>query len=383
MLKKIYIKNINSIDVCEIDFNKGSYKFLQDNVNGDIVNPIAIYGHNGSGKSSFMNAISQFISLLSMPAESLVPFVVNNFLFEEGKNKGDSEKLRGSIKLEFELNGDEYIYFLETTRKNYIHEEYLYLNDKLYFNFDGKKYSYKELEYDVSTKTNSKLVPFLRILASSEITDSIIQTVFTYLKSFTHVNVSLINRGMFVTSTLFTNTNIFDLLTTHSDEVKEIFKKYATFPVYSIEKDNKTLPNGLVAAQYNVVLEDGNFIGRLPYQMISTGMQNQSILLSLILSMPKESAMFIDEADIALHPSVFEPFLEIIKKRKIQIVLTLHNTFAMQFLRPDQIYFAKWSKGFSRFYRLSKIYPNIREVNNIEKMYLSTLFDEAIDSNEK
>ena len=117
--------------------------------------------------------------------------------------------------------------------------------------------------------------------------------------------------------------------------------------------------------------------------MISVGMQNQSILLSLILSMPKNSVLFIDEVDIALHPSALKSFLEVIRKKEIQVVLTLHNTYAMQFLRPDQIYFSKWSHGFSSYYRLSKIYPNIREVNNIEKMYLSTLFDGAIEDNEK
>ena len=51
-------------------------------------------------------------------------------------------------------------------------------------------------------------------------------------------------------------------------------------------------------------------------------------------------------------------------------------------MRPDQVYFAKWAKGFSNYYRLSKIYPNIREINNIEKMYLSSTFDEEMKEDE-
>lgn len=47
-------------------------------------------------------------------------------------------------------------------------------------------------------------------------------------------------------------------------------------------------------------------------------------------------------------------------------------------MRPDQIYFANWKNCSSSYSRLSRIYPNIREINNIEKMYLSSLFDEAI-----
>ena len=49
MLNKIVIKNINSIEKCEIDFTKGNYKFAEENLFDNVVNPIAIYGHNGSG----------------------------------------------------------------------------------------------------------------------------------------------------------------------------------------------------------------------------------------------------------------------------------------------------------------------------------------------
>lgn len=383
MLKKIVIKNINSIKVCEIDFQKGNYKFAENNVLEDLVNPIVIYGYNGSGKSAVMNAMQQFISLMIMPVEALTPFVVNNFLYEEYISNKDESLIKGSIGLVFEINSKKYEYFLETSRNNYISKEYLKADGELYFENKNGKYIYKGKDYSFDNKRPSKLVPFLRVLASSEITDPTIQIVHTYIKYFTHVNVSFLTRGGFVTSSLFNNTNTYDLLVSNSENVRKILQKYNTFPVYSIEKDNTLLPNGFIQSQYNLILEDNNFKKKLPYQMISTGMQNQSILLSLLLSMPKDSVLFIDEVDIALHPSTIKSFLDVIREKKMQVVLTLHNTYAMQFLRPDQIYFAKWSQGFSSYYRLSKIYPNIREVNNIEKMYLSTLFDGAIDDNDK
>ena len=113
---------------------------------------------------------------------------------------------------------------------------------------------------------------------------------------------------------------------------------------------------------------------KLSLAFMSDGMMNQSILLSLILSMPNDSIIFIDELERALHPSALESFIEIVKNKKIQLVFSSHNTSVLQTLRPDQVYFAKWKNGFSNMYRLSKIYPAIREVNNIEKMYLSGLF---------
>ena len=112
-------------------------------------------------------------------------------------------------------------------------------------------------------------------------------------------------------------------------------------------------------------------------------MKNQSALLSILVSMPEHSVLFVDELEQALHPSAIKSFLEVVKSKNIQLVFSSHNTFILQMLRPDQIYFSKWSEGFSAYYRLSKIYPNIREVNNIEKMYLSSIFDGAIEENEQ
>lgn len=379
MLRKLIIRNINSVDVCEIDFTKGNYKFANENILGDYVNPIVIYGHNGSGKSSVMSAMAQFITLLTQPVESLGPFIVNNFLFEEyAKDQiHNQEKVKGSVELCFDIGNDVYVYYLETSRHlSAISKEYLLKNQEEYFKRDDKELIYKGEKKAIGLMY--RLAPSLRTLASSEISDVTIQMVFAQISSYTHINVSYINRGSFVTSKLFVNANTYDLLVEKSEEVKKILKEYDNFPVYSIKKSELTAPNGITAPQYDIVFDDGSFKGQLPMAMISTGMQNQSVLLSLLLSMPKDSVLFIDELDIALHPSAIQSFLKVVRERQIQVVMSLHNTNAMQILRPDQVYFAKWKKGFSYYYRLSKIYPNIREINNMEKMYLSSLFDEAI-----
>lgn len=383
MLKKIIIKNINSIENCEIDFSKGNYKFGEENVFQDVVNPIAIYGYNGSGKSSVLTAIGHFISLMYYPAEALTPFVVNDFLFQEYNSEGrrDKNKIKGSICLFFEINHFSFEYFLETSRDNLISKEYLKKDDELYFDRQANNYFvYKKEKYKV--KDYSPLVPFLRILASEEIMDTTIQTIFAYISSFTFVNLPFINRGSFVTSKLFNNTNINDLLVQKSEEVKELLKEYDNFPIYKITKNNMLAPNGLLASQYNLVFDEKGFKKQIPLQMISVGMHNQSLLLSIIATVPENGVVFVDEIDLALHPSTIKSFLKVLRDKHIQVVFTLHNTYALQMMRPDQVYFAKWAKGFSNYYRLSKIYPNIREVNNIEKMYLSSVFDGAIEENE-
>ena len=379
MLRKIVIRNINSIEKCEIDFIKGNYKFGDENVIDDIVNPIAIYGHNGSGKSSALTAIGHFISLMYYPAEALSPFIVNDFLFQEylKSNKQNKEKIKGSILFDFEINGKNFEYFLETSRDGYISSEYLKVEEKFYFKRNKDSYIYKDKEMNI--KGESPLVPLLRILASDDILDLTIQGVFAYISSFTFVNLPFISRGNFVTSKLFNNINIYDLLVKKSEEVMKLLKEYDNFPLYKIVKNNTLAPNGLIASQYSLVFEEDGFKKQLPLSMISVGMHNQSLLLSIISSVPENGVIFIDEVDLALHPTTIKSFLKVLRDKKIQVVFTLHNTYALQMLRPDQVYFAKWSKGFSNFHRLSKVYPNIREVNNIEKMYLSSIFDGAID----
>lgn len=376
MLKKIIINNINSIKTCELDLKKGNYQFLEDNTIDDIANPIALYGHNGSGKTSFFNAIASLISFMIDPVEFLTPFVVNNFLFDEYKNDNDEKKLIGSIELFFSLDGIDYDYFMATSRLGYITDEFLKKNDEVIIKRDRDSYSYNNKPF--SFDNMSFLVPAIRKLASSEINDEIVQKCYSFISSFTFVNLPFINRGAFVTSKMYKNMSLNELLVNYSLEVKEILKNYNGFPVYTIKKKNSLNSSNNPNVGFSLVIEGENFKGELPFEMISAGMKNQSVLLSILLSIPKNGVLFVDELEQALHPSAIASFLKVIKEKKIQLVFSSHNTYILQLLRPDQVYFAKWYNGFTKYARLSKIYPNIREINNMEKMYLSSVFDESI-----
>ena len=378
MLKKMIINNINSINTCELDFKKGNYQFLEDNTIDDIANPIALYGHNGSGKTSIFNAVASLINFMVEPVEFLTPFVVNNFLFEEYKKSKDKDesKITGSIELLFSIDDVDYDYYIETSRLGYISKEFLKKYDEIIIERDRQSYSYNNKPF--SFDNMSFLVPAIRKLASSEINDETIQKCYSFISSFTFVNLPFINRGAFVTSKMYKNMSINELLVNYSEEVKEILKNYNEFPIYSIKKKNSLNSNTNPNTGFSLVIEGENFKGELPFDMISAGMRSQSVLLSILLSMPKNGVLFVDELEQDLHPSAIASFLKVIKEKKIQLVFSSHNTYILQLLRPDQVYFAKWYNGFSKYARLSKIYPNIREINNMEKMYLSSVFDESI-----
>ena len=114
----------------------------------------------------------------------------------------------------------------------------------------------------------------------------------------------------------------------------------------------------------------------IPKILMSSKMIGQSQLLTLLLLMNEDNLLVVDELDRSLHPLVVKEFIKETMNRKVQVIFSSHNTHFLQYLRPDQIFFAKWKNNTSKFNRLSDINENIREVNNIEKMYLSGLFNE-------
>lgn len=376
MLKKIIMKNISSIKECIIDFKKKSYKFLNDNINNGYVNPIGIYGHNGSGKTSFFKGITTLINLFNASVDNLYPFIVNHFLFlDYQKNKKKNPRnIEASINLFFEVNQNEYEYFIETSVTESITKEYLKHNGNLVFERELSSLVYKSESKEV---TFASLIPALRFLAQKEITDQRIQEAFTFISSFSFADLTKMGlSGGFITSKYFYNQNSLDLTVNKGLEIKELLREYDEFPIFSIIKKGNDSNSENKLSNYFIKYE--NVEGEIPISFISDGMLSQSVLLSLILSLPKDSVLFIDEMSRALHPSALSSFIKIVKKKNIQLVFSSHNTVEMQELRPDQIYFAKWDQGFSKYYRLSDIYPAIREVNNIEKMYLSGTFDEEM-----
>jgi len=378
MLTRIEINNINAISNCVIDFTKGKYGFLEDNLIGDYVNPIAIYGHNGSGKSSVLTALGQFIGLLVNPADNLEPFIVNQFslndyIYDIKNQKKKFDNVVGSIKLNFIIDDQKFEYYISTSLMRRIEYEYL-KNDKMIFErkYDIEIYNGQTKKLD---QYRSLLVPSIRYFASIEIDDINIQKVYKFLTSFTFIDLPKQYVGSFVISKLFYNISRFDLIVSKSKEVKEILKDYKEFPIYDVIKKENGVPQSAI---YYVKYDGIN--GEIPTSLMSQGMINQSTMLSILVSLPDNSVLFIDEVESALHPSTVLSFINIVRKKKIQLVFSSHNTYLLQSLRPDQIYFSKWKAGFSTLLRLSNIYQNIREVNNIEKMYLSSVFDEAINN---
>lgn len=368
MITRIEIDNINTTSNVDLSLSKAKYKYLEEYVLvGKVSNPIAIYGKNGSGKSSFLSAIDSLVKLLNGSQDQLRPFQFNYANLKKKKN--DLETATAAyIKLYFDIEADEFEYYVSTNYDS-ITEEYLSLNGVEIFHRDVAEYTFEGL----SCANSKSFYPVLRKLANDESNfDGAVSRAYRYLAGI--ASVAADRTGY--TARVLNNMNSLDVMVEKSGEVKKTLSEYKAFPLYDIS--SYVEENGEKKYRVSVQTENGKTVV-IPFNMASTGMKNQSFLLSVLLSLPEGGVMVIDEIEAGLHPLTIMDFIRAANKKKIQLIFSSHNTSVLSKLRPDNIVFTHWKNGYSSYRRLSDIYPNIREVNNIEKMYLSATFDEAIE----
>ena len=382
MLTRVQISNINAIDYCDIDFQKGKYKYLENMIYQDkLVNPIAFYGSNGSGKSSFLNVFLHLLRLLTSDPQNMAPFRINRVyavhqikVLGENANKPLTDAaidesliaIPSSVKLFFELDVNEYEYYIETSLKGCITKESLFANGVLIFERDINSYDYKNKKNQIA----ESLYPSLRRIATDNQEDEHITKAYGFLSGIGYVDAA--KRDIFFKDVV--ERDYRDIIVEKSSIVKSILSQYQEFPSYNF----MSKLNNEGKKEYYIQLETDDGYINVPYYLMSSGMHSQSVLLSTLLSLPQNSVLFVDEIEDALHPITILDFIKVVQERNIQLIFSSHNTYLLQKLRPDQIIFANWKKGYSTYKKLSDIYPNIREINNIEKMYFSNMFDEEI-----
>lgn len=362
MITKMQIKNIHSIKNAAISFEKSRYQYLEENVYNDkLVNPIGIYGANGSGKTSLILPLAMLAAILWKEPGNYSLFIPNVFF----KDSSPSE-----LEIWFELGNDEFQYIIKTkAEKGIIEEELISNNKRIFYKKDSYHYIYNNQEETLESDRYS----VLRKLANDSNDEKIIRS-YNFLSNISYLDAS--NKNYI--SKLMAQKSINDLMVEKSSEVKEILNNYEMFPTYDYKSTNlleghKRYFIGMnIAGQYRTIGDE----------YMSSGMYNQSVMLSVLTALPANSVIVIDEIEDALHPITIMDFIDVIRRKNVQLIFTSHNTYILQKLRPDQIIFSHWNVGYSSYKKLSNIYPNIREVNNIEKMYLSHMFDEEIESNE-
>lgn len=358
MLTNLKIKNAYSIGEMNMSFVKGKFGYKKEMISNEIINPLAIYGNNGSGKSSVVNALNDLLNLLIGDKDKFYPFIANF------TNKGEDSL----IELTFKLEESEYKYLVETSfAKSCIVREYLSINNGMLFSRNEERIIVEDKEYLIEDGLLLALRNLYSRLDELDSSKDSIRVAYNYLTNLTIIK----GDNESYNSKLCNFKSIDDLMILNSDEIKRTLSRFKDFPLYDFFIENE-------ATYLNVYKEKSEKI-KLPGFLISDGMLAISKILALMINLDSNSILVIDGIEKNLHPSAILQLIKEAQRREIQLIFTSHNTSLMQELRPDQIYFARWKNGVSYYFRLSNIYENIREINNIEKMYLSNTFDQAIN----
>lgn len=347
MLTKIKLKNVYSIKDCEIDFTRGKFGYKKENIfNERLVNPLALYGYNGSGKSNVLKGIAYVISIMNRGENQ--PIYPNIF---SGADKSIAY-LVSTIQLEFSCHNSNYTYMVSILNNSIMREE-LFLGDlRLVERMEDKYFLYNKEMVVKQVKNKDKSI---LLECQQEFYEA-----YDYLANMVYIADHRTNS---IARVLFTS-DIYHMFTKYSSSVKEILDSTVGSISYEvIEKQG----------DYYLQFSDNNLI---PISAMSTGMFNESLLLSLIMALPENEVIFVDELERSLHPYVLRQILRLINEKHIQLVFTSQNTHLMQYLRPDQIYFASYLNYETKLIRLSQLDNSIREVNNIEKMYLEEAFSQ-------
>lgn len=372
MLVKLSMKNFKSfVDKTEIDLNATGYEILsKENKTTDNILKGAIFvGGNATGKTNVIRAIKFLLELLVWQSDVQ--------LFEY-KSFFSDLKERMELVYEFKIK-DSYIkYSIETDNNSILKEELIQDEKQIlvrinenseYTNKDGKK-----MQIDNVQRNQSALRAVY--FENRFIDNDVLQEWFEFLKDSVYIDQA--NKVSGCANQEKLTRNYFE------NNGKEEFNNFLKLINYNQTVDyvsgykNKLMQFSFPNRKEVIVLRNDMNIG-LPINLESLGNQTLVEVLPQILQAIKKKCMvIIDEFSSAFHNQLEEKlikfFMENADRSQMFIVSHSTNLLTNTLLRPDQIYTVDYiiGKG-SKLYRVSDSKP--REAQNIEKMYLSGVFN--------
>lgn len=370
MLKKLTISNYKSFkNKTIIDLEQTKYQGLQDiNTQEGILKGCCFYGANASGKT---NAISAIKELLEM-------------LFE------NKEKNLNTIKCVFSKESDtvlEYDFLIDNHKVKYsiihkfgygIDKELLYVDDKILLERIGteaESFISSASQY-MSDIDKSSLI-LREIYFNTKFRENeILKKWFDFLINSIYIDV---HNGVIVS-----NTKNHVKITEYLDEfgenrINEFFK--AVNFNQTIEYVNECIGDISMIKSDNkhIFFKREGINEPIPFILESLGNQNLLQLLPAFFhTIENEGMLIIDEFSSGFHNQLEQLlvryFMQHTKKSQLFFVSHSTNLLTNTLLRPDQIYAVDFKGSYgSNIKRFSDEKPRVAQ--NIEKMYLSGVFD--------
>lgn len=372
MLVKLSMKNFKSfVEKTIVDLNATGYEILS-NINktpDEILKGAVFVGGNATGKTTVIRALRFLLELLVWQSDVQ--------LFEY-KSFYSNLQDRMELEYEFRINNSHIKYFLETDNDRILKESLLQdekqvlvriNNSAEYTDNNNNKIEIEKLEKNQSAIR--KIYFDTRFVDNEELKEW-----FEFLKESVYIDQA--KKVVMCANQEKQSRNYFE------KDGKYEFNKFLNEINYDQTIDyvngykNKNMQFNFQNRKEVVVIRKDMNVG-LPMAMESEGNQTLVEVLPQILQAVKKNCMvIIDEFSSAFHNLLEEKlikyFMENSNRSQIFIVSHSTNLLSNTLLRPDQIYTVDYivNKG-SKLNRVSDSGP--REAQNLEKMYLSGVFN--------
>ena len=376
MLVKLSMENFKSfMDKAEIELKATNYEILNETnkTKNNILKGALIVGGNATGISTVLKAIKFLLELLVWQI-NIVPF---NYLcfFKESKGKM-------KLKYEFLIKNEIIRYEIECDEKG-IYKEKLYVSEKERINRLGQNAVYirKDDQEITVEKLQVNQSAIRKVYCDTKfIDDATLMQWFEFLEQ--SVYIDQFGKNIFKSSGVSSIVTYRDYFEKNGTEKFNKFLKeigYEQSVEYEKEYDNGKLKFSFNNNQKDIIIKRNNMDFGLPVNLESDG--NQTIINTLPMvfdTMNSGGMVIIDEFSSGFHNILEEKVIKYFMKnsKNSQLFLVSHSTNLLTntLLRPDQIYTVDFINGKgSKLNRVSDSKP--REAQNLEKMYLSGVFN--------
>ena len=376
MLVKLSMQNFKSfMEKAELDLNATGYEILKDTnkTSDNILKGALIVGGNATGKSTVLKALKFLLQLLVWQV-NIVPFDYL-CLFKESN---------GKMKLEYEffINKEKINYEIECDVKGITKEKLLVSNKErlsrigqnaVYTSNNNQETSIENLQQNQSA---IRKVYF----DTKFIDDETLMKWFQFLEQSVYIDQdrkTIYKSGG--ASSIITYKDYFEQNGT--DKFNKFLKQigYEQSVEYTNEFNNGKVKFNFQNNQKDIIVKRNNMDFALPLNMESDGNQTLVYTLPIVFDAMKSDAIaIIDEFSSGFHnileEKVIKFFMENSKNAQLFLVSHSTNLLSNTLLRPDQIYTVDFINGKgSKLNRVSDSKP--REAQNLEKMYLSGVFN--------
>lgn len=373
MLTSITVEDYTTfITKTTFDFNATNYKILENtNVGSNRILKGALFlGENASGKTQILETIKLLLNLLLESSEQ--SYLQKKSLYTKGV------KFNLNYKFNIEENEIDYEVGFEANSIDY---EKLKMNNELKLErikTNGKTYFGEAKNKEVNSQVSLLRQEFYNTRCDNNET---ISKLFEFLKNSIYINCL---HGTYKTYnkereseqilSKYAEKNNPKKLNKFIDEIG--YNSEIVFEKYAFNKDKTII---IDSEKPTISLKKKGTDISLPLNMESTGNKIfMNIILPIQYAVHNNCMIIIDEFSSGLHNELEESLIKYFfnNSKDSQLFFTSHSTNILDtyLLRPDQLYSFKFdSKKGTIIKRFSD--ENPRESQNIEKMYLSGVFD--------